>query len=104
MRKLKTLSIAVAASLVASAAFAGSDLQQQRIANENAMYFQGKGSASAVTHNPDYDLAATQAQRNAQRDAAYWGNKTGTSKTEAVSSSGVSQYPSGEYASPAHKR
>lgn len=104
MRKLTTLSIAVVASMAASAAFAGSDLQQQRMANENAMYFQGKGSAGVGTHNPDYDLAATQAQRNAQRDAAYWGNKMGTSKAEAMPSSGVSQYPSGEYTAPAHKR
>lgn len=92
MRKLTTLRIAaIAASMMASAAYAGSDLHQQRLAEENAAYFQGKTSSGAVMTNPDYDFAVNPQQRMAKRSEAYWAKK-GTGAAQSQGSS-VSQYP-----------
>jgi len=83
---------AVAMGMLTSAAYAGSDIHQQRMAEKNAAYFQGKGSASAATHNPDYDFAVNPQQRMAKRNAEYWTQK-GSGAAQSQGYSGVSQYP-----------
>ena len=94
MIKLTTISIAaVAVSIMASAAYASDTLVQQRLADENAAYFHqmDKGSAATVMHGTD--MAASPQQRNAERDAEYWG-KVGYPKAQVT--------PSNEYHSGFH--
>lgn len=92
--KIFTLA-AIAVSVMTSAAYAGSDLQQQRLADRNAAYFQGQSSSSTVTHNSDYDFANRPEQRLAARNAAYFAQSgKGEMQTQPASSAnGVSQYP-----------
>jgi hypothetical protein len=92
----KVLTVAaVAMSMLTSAAYAGSDLQQQRLAEENAAYFQqrnGKGTSGMSAHRSEYDFAVTPQQRMAKRNAEYWTQK-GSSAAQSQGHSGVSQYP-----------
>ena len=54
MKKLITLSIAaIAASMMVSAAYASDSIVQQRLANENAAYFQQNDNQDSVAGNPD---------------------------------------------------
>lgn len=90
----KILTVAAFTMSLASTAYAGSDLHQQRLAEENAAYFQhgGKGTSGMSAHSSEYDFAVTPHQRMAKRNAEYWTQK-GSSAAQSQGYSGVSQYP-----------
>lgn len=76
MKTFKLLALAtVAASVIASSAYAGSNQVRQRIAQENYEYFQKlgiKGSGQPIVQNPDYQFNSTPQKRMAARSQAYF--------------------------------
>lgn len=78
MKKMTIALIAALTVTVSHAAFAGSNIHKQRMAQENYEYFQGQGvkdSGQAVVQNPDYVHLATPQQRTAARSMAYFKDK-----------------------------
>lgn len=76
MKNLALLTIAaIAATTMASGAYAGSSLVKQRLAHENYEYFQKMGikdSGQAIAPNPDYVHLTTPRQRTAARSQEYF--------------------------------
>lgn len=84
---------AVATSVMASQAFAGDSLGQERLAERNAAYFgQTTGHQTAAAPS-QYDTATSPQQRLGQRNAEYWAGK-GSSKAASSqpSSSNTMEY------------
>jgi len=76
MQTIKLLALAtVAASVMTSAAYAGSNQVKQRIARENYEYFQGRethGTTAAGANKADYQFNSRPEQRLAARNKAYF--------------------------------
>lgn len=99
MKTMKILTLAtLAASVVASSAYAGGDLRQRQIGDENAAYFRAMGhtgSGQPVVENADYKFNSRPEQRLAQRNQEYFekiGYKGGEVKPFNYYTD-VSQYP-----------
>lgn len=86
MKKMTLALVAVLTVTASHAAFAGSSLQKQRIAQDNYEYFRAQGvkdSGQAVAQNPDYIHLATPAQRTAARSVAYFKDKPSSGNVAA---------------------
>lgn len=89
---------AVAASVITSTAYAGSNQVTQRIARENYEYFHARGnmgSGQPMLQNPDYQFASRPEQRLAMRNFDYFqkiGYKGGE-VTHFNAYTDVSEYP-----------
>lgn len=74
-----TAALALASGLIASQAFAGDTLGQQRLADRNAEYFKQAGTQTSSNWTPPaqtYD-ASNPHQRMGQRSAEYFAGKPG---------------------------
>ncbi len=89
MKTTKILTLALlASSVVASAAYAGGEQIQKRIAEENAAYFAKQGNthsnSAPSAKSPDYQFNNKPEQRMAANNAAYFQGRQGSGSGAAA--------------------